>query len=77
MEEIPDPVTYQTYSSSEPLDLFGPTQADDAVRQALAAVWRSLPQSKRDPDTVETHLMRLTRRAIANYREDLDAFEGD
>ena len=80
MEDIPDPVTYTSYSaagSSDMDEMFGPTQADDAVRQALAAVWRSLPRSKRDPDTIEKHLLRLTKRALANFREDELAFEDE
>jgi len=80
LEDTPDSVTFQSYSAPGAHgmeEMFGPTQADDAVRLEPAAVWRSLPRGKRDPKTVEQQSMRLTKRTIANYHEDVDAFDRD
>jgi hypothetical protein len=55
--------------------LFGPTQVDQAIRQAIQMCWMSLPESRKTADEVEQQVRRIVDRALKNFREDHDAFE--
>jgi hypothetical protein len=57
--------------------LFGPTQVDQTIRQAIQLCWMSLPESRRTPDEVERQVRRVFERAIQNLREDFSAFGSD
>lgn len=52
----------------------GPFGPDNAVRQAITAIWRNLPADDRSVDRIETEARRLFERALAALREDGDAF---
>ena len=57
--------------------LFGPTQIDNSIRQAIQMCWMSLPESQRSIDEVERQIMRLVERALQNAREDSEDFGFD
>ena len=55
-------------------NLFGPTQIDHAIRQAIQHCWMGLPKEKRNVDEVERQIRRLVDRALKDVREDAKEF---
>jgi len=54
--------------------MFGPTQIDREIRQAISFCWMSLPKERQNPDEVEREIRRLVDRALKDFREDAGAF---
>ena len=54
--------------------LFGPTQIDHQIRQAIQFCWMALPKEKRNVDELERQIRRLVDRALRDLREDFDEF---
>jgi hypothetical protein len=54
--------------------MFSPGQLDSMIRQAIQIGWMMLPADKRTVDELEAQLRRTFDRAIANLRDDSDAF---
>ena len=57
--------------------LFGPTQIDNSISQAIQMCWMSLPEEQRSIDEVERQIMRLVAHALQNARDDFEAFGFD
>jgi hypothetical protein len=55
-------------------DMFGPGQVDSLIRQAIQMCWMMLPGDKKTVDELEKHARRIFDRAVANLRDDSDAF---
>ncbi len=55
-------------------DMFSPQTVDQAVGHAIAMCWMMLPKNKQNPDAVATEIHRIVERALANLREDAQAF---
>ena len=55
-------------------EMFGPTQIDQQIRQAIHFCWMGLPKNKRTVDELERQIRRLVDRAIRDMREDYDEF---
>lgn len=55
-------------------DVFGPSQIDQQVRQAVHSCWMGLPKDKRNVDELERQIRRLVDRALRDVREDFDEF---
>ena len=55
-------------------EMFGPTQIDQQIRQAIHFCWMGLPKNKRTVDELERQIRRLVGRAIRDMREDFDEF---
>jgi len=55
-------------------EMFGPTQIDQQIRQAIHFCWMGLPKNKRTVDELERQIRRLVDRAIRDMREDFDEF---
>lgn len=58
-------------------DMFGPTQVDQQIRQAIHFCWMGLPKDKRNVDELERQIRRLVDRALSDVREDFDEFFRD
>lgn len=58
-------------------DMFGPTQIDQQIRQAIHFCWMGLPKDKRNVDELERQIRRLVDRALGDVREDFDEFFRD
>lgn len=58
-------------------DMFGPTQIDQQLRQAIHFCWMGLPNDKRTVDELERQIRRLVDRALRDVREDFDEFFSD
>jgi len=54
--------------------MFGPGQVDSLIRQAIQICWIMLPDDKKTVDELEKQLRRIFDRAVANVRDDSDAF---
>jgi hypothetical protein len=54
--------------------MFGPQQVDQAIRRAISMCWRMLPKEKRNPSVVAGEIRRIVERALANLKEDAQAF---
>lgn len=54
--------------------LFGPTQVDQMIRQAISMCWMGLPVQKKAIDEVEKQISRMVQRALDDLREDATAF---
>jgi ATP-dependent Clp protease ATP-binding subunit ClpC len=52
----------------------GPHAVDQMIRQAITMCWIMLPDDKRSISTVESEIRRLVDRALANLKEDAQAF---
>jgi len=57
-------------------DMFGPSQIDHQVRQAIQFCWMGLPKEKRNVDELERQIRRIVDRALRDLREDFDEFFG-
>ena len=57
-------------------EVFGPTQIDHQIRQAIQFCWMALPKEKRNVDELEWQIRRLVDRALRDLREDFGAFFG-
>ena len=58
-------------------EMFGPTQIDQQIRQAIHFCWMGLPRNKRNVDELERQVRRLVDRAFRDVREDFDEFFSD
>ena len=58
-------------------NMFGPTQIDQQIRQAIHFCWMGLPKEKRNVDELERQIRRLVDRALRDVREDFDEFFSD
>ena len=54
--------------------MMGPQVVDQAIMQAISACWMMLPENRRTVDNVESEIRRIMDRALANMREDAQAF---
>ena len=57
-------------------EVFGPTQIDQLIRQAIQFCWMGLPKERRNVDELERQIRRLVDRALRDLREDFDEFFG-
>lgn len=57
-------------------EIFGPTQIDHQIRQAIQYCWMGLPKDKRNVDELERQVRRLVDRALRDVREDINEFFG-
>jgi hypothetical protein len=57
-------------------EMFGPSQIDHFVRQAIQFCWMGLPKEKRNVDELERQIRRIVDRALRDVREDFDQFFG-
>ena len=55
-------------------EMFGPAQVDQSIRQAISTCWMMMPDDKKNVDAVATAIRRIVERALANLKEDGDAF---
>jgi hypothetical protein len=55
-------------------EMFGPSQVDHMIRQAVQFCWMGLPNERRSVDEVETQVRRIVERALRDFREDRRAF---
>jgi hypothetical protein len=58
-------------------EMFGPTQIDQQIRQAIHFCWMGLPKEKRNVDELERQIGRLVDRALRDVRDDFDEFFSD
>ena len=58
-------------------EMFGPSQVDQQIRQAIHFCWIGLPKEKRNVNELERQIRRLVDRALRDVREDCDEFFGD
>ena len=71
---------YQEFSSDDAeaqkrmRDMFGPEQVDQSIRQAISTCWMLMPADKKNPDAIAVEIRRIVERALANLKEDSDAF---
>ena len=54
--------------------MFGPGQVDQSVRQAIQMCWMMLPDDARRVEELEKQFRRIVDRALADLREDAEAF---
>ncbi|MBU0616739.1 MAG: hypothetical protein KKI02_03395 [Planctomycetes bacterium] len=73
IEEIPLPPNSEDRRKSM-REMFGPQQVDQAIRQAISMCWMMMPADKKTPDAVGIEIRRIVERALANMKEDADAF---
>ena len=57
-------------------EVFGPSQIDQQIRQAIQFCWMALPKEKRNVDELEQQIRRLVDRALRDLREDFGEFFG-
>jgi len=57
-------------------EVFGPTQIDQLIRQAIQFCWMALPKEKKNVDELERQIRRLVDRALRDLRGDFDEFFG-
>ncbi len=68
------------YSSEDPdagkkmRQMFGPHQVDQQISQAISTCWMLMPDDKKNPDAVAAEIRRIVERALANLKEDAQAF---
>jgi protein-arginine kinase activator protein McsA len=54
--------------------MFGPSQVDQSVRQAIQFCWMMLPDDAKSVDELEKQFRRIVDRAIQDLRDDASAF---
>ena len=54
--------------------VFGPSQIDQTVRQAIQFCWMALPKDRRTADELEKQIRRIVDRALKDFREDAAQF---
>lgn len=54
--------------------MMGPLAVQQAMGQAISMCWMMLPKEKKNPDAVAAEIRRIVERALANLREDAEAF---
>ena len=57
-------------------EMFGPSQIDTQIRQAIQFCWMGLAAKKRTPDELERQIRRIVDRALKDFREDSKEFGG-
>jgi hypothetical protein len=55
-------------------DMFPPQAVDQAISHAISMCWMMLPKDKKNPDAVATEIRRILERALADLKEDAQAF---
>ena len=55
-------------------DMFGPQAVDQGIKQAISMCWMMLPKEKKNPDAVAAEIRRIVERALADLKEDAQAF---
>ena len=50
---------------------------DQKIRESLQILWLALPPSRANLDELETNFRRLTKRALRDFREDMELFPTD
>jgi hypothetical protein len=55
--------------------LSGPFGTDGIIRQAISRCWYTLPEDERTPERLEHEMLRIVRRALDDFKEDLAAFK--
>ncbi len=55
-------------------DAFGPQAVDQAIGQTISTCWMLMPPDKKNPEAVGVEIRRIVERALANLKEDGDAF---
>ena len=55
-------------------EMFGPSQVDQQIRQAIHICWMMLPEGRKTVDELEKQIRRIMDRAFKDLREDTDAF---
>ncbi len=61
-------------SNKKMRQMFGPSQIDSEIRQAISMCWMMLPDERKTPDAVATEIRRIVERALTNLKEDASAF---
>lgn len=56
--------------------MLGPQAVDQMIRQAISMCWVLIPEENRSVARVEQEIRRVVDRAIANLKEDNQAFGG-
>ncbi|MGD0898053.1 MAG: Clp protease N-terminal domain-containing protein [Thermoguttaceae bacterium] len=67
-------IEFHEENSKEARDFLGPHAVDRMIRQAIAMCWMVLPDERRSLATVESEIRRVVDRALANLKEDAQAF---
>ena len=55
-------------------EVFGPSQVDHSLRQALQTCWMMLPEGRRNVEHAERVFRHLVDRAIKDMKEDAEIF---
>lgn len=67
-------ITPEDANGDEYMNMFGPGQVDQMLRQAISFCWMALPKEQRTLDNVEIEVMRLVKRALRDMRDDAQSF---
>lgn len=54
--------------------MMGPQQMDQQIGQAISMCWMMMPDDKKNLDAVAAEVRRIVERALANLKEDAQAF---
>jgi hypothetical protein len=61
--------------ATEPMAaMFGPSQVDHTIRQAIQFCWMGLPKARRTQDELEAQIRRIVDRALRDFKEDAQVF---
>ncbi len=75
LEPTSGPIQIKQIQSSTSLrEVFGPSAIDQAIRNAVALCWQHLPERERTPERVEQEILRLTQRALEDFKQDFHQF---
>ena len=55
-------------------ELFGPSQVDHSIRQAIQMCWMALQENRRTAKELEKQFRRIVDRATKDMHEDAEAF---
>jgi len=56
--------------------LMGPHQVDQQIRQAIQFAWIMLPAERKTVAEVERVIRQIVERALQNFRQDAESFDG-
>ena len=54
--------------------MMGPHAVQQEIEQAISMCWMMLPKERQNPDGVAAEIRRIVERALANLKEDAEAF---
>ena len=54
--------------------MMGPHAVQQEIAQAISMCWMMLPSERKTPDAVAAEIRRIVERALANLKEDAEAF---